>query len=143
MNLRCLFLVKIVAIYALLVCKTFGLKIRSRKFFDKSHVCLSSARLTSSKRSSTTWWSSSSSIRCQTLQVHQIPPDEKLGSRFFGGNAPDSGGEPLSLVVGLLTTCTRECAAVKTGRRWKSYWWYRNTRKNTNTRKNRNTKTRN
>ena len=43
----------------------------------------------SSKRSSTTWWRSSSSIRCQTLQVHQIPPDEKLGSRFFGGNAPD------------------------------------------------------
>ena len=38
----------------------------------------------SSKRSSTTWWSSSSSIRCQTLQVHQIPTDEKLGSRFFG-----------------------------------------------------------
>ena len=74
----------------------------------------------SSKRSSTTWWSSSSSIRCQTLQVHQIPTDEKLESRFFGGNAPDSGGEPLSLVVGLLTTCTRECAAVKTGR--KSYW---------------------
>ena len=39
------------------------------------------------------------------------------------------------MVVGLLTTCTRECAAVKTGRRWKSYWWYRNTTKNTNTRK--------
>ena len=40
------------------------------------------------------------------------------------------------MVVGLLTTCTRECAAIKTGRRWKSYWWYKNTRKNTNTRKN-------
>ena len=40
MNLRCLFLVKIVAIYGLLVCKTFGLKIGSCKSFDKSQVCL-------------------------------------------------------------------------------------------------------
>ena len=39
MNLRCLFLVKIVAIYGLLVCKTFGLKIGSCKFFDKFQVC--------------------------------------------------------------------------------------------------------
>ena len=30
---------KIVAIYALLVCKIFGPKIRSCKFFDKSQVC--------------------------------------------------------------------------------------------------------
>ena len=33
------FFVKIVAIYALLVCKIFGPKIRSCKFFDKSQVC--------------------------------------------------------------------------------------------------------
>ena len=39
MNLRRLFFVKIVAIYALLVCKTFGLKIGSCKFFDKFQVC--------------------------------------------------------------------------------------------------------
>ena len=39
MNLHCLFLVKIVAIYGLLLCKTFGLKIGSCKFFDKSQVC--------------------------------------------------------------------------------------------------------
>ena len=38
MNLHCLFLVKIVAIYGLLVCKTFGLKIGSCKFVDKSQV---------------------------------------------------------------------------------------------------------
>ena len=38
MNLCCLFLVKIVAIYGLLVCKTFGLKIGLCKFFDKSQV---------------------------------------------------------------------------------------------------------
>ena len=40
MNLRCLFLVKIEAIYGLLVYKTFGLKIGSCKFFDKSQVCV-------------------------------------------------------------------------------------------------------
>ena len=40
MHLRCFFLVKIVAIYALLVCKIFGAKIRSCKFFDKSQVCV-------------------------------------------------------------------------------------------------------
>ena len=34
------FLVKIGAIYALLVCKLFGPKIRPCKFFDKSQVCL-------------------------------------------------------------------------------------------------------
>ena len=38
MHLRCIFLVKIVAIYTLLVCKIFGPKIRSCKFFDKSQV---------------------------------------------------------------------------------------------------------
>ena len=38
MNLHGLFLVKIFAIYALLVCKTFGLKIGSCKFFDKVQV---------------------------------------------------------------------------------------------------------
>ena len=38
MHLRCFFLVKIVAIYALLVCKIFVAKIRSCKFFDKSQV---------------------------------------------------------------------------------------------------------
>ena len=43
MNFRCLFFVKIVAIYALLVCKTFGLKIGSCKFFDKSQVWFSRA----------------------------------------------------------------------------------------------------
>ena len=36
-----LFLVKMVANSALLVCKTFGPKIQSCKFFDKSQVCIS------------------------------------------------------------------------------------------------------
>ena len=44
MNLRCLFLVKIEAIYGLLVYKTFGLKIGSCKFFDKSQVCKNTIR---------------------------------------------------------------------------------------------------
>ena len=44
MHLCCFFLVKIVAIYALLVCKNFGAKIRSCKFFDKSQVCKSICR---------------------------------------------------------------------------------------------------
>ena len=39
MHLHCFFFSKIVAIYALLVCKIFGRKIRSCKFFDKSQVC--------------------------------------------------------------------------------------------------------
>ena len=38
MHLHCFNKVKIVTIYALLVCKIFGLKIRSCKFFDKSQV---------------------------------------------------------------------------------------------------------
>ena len=38
MHLHCFFLVKIVAIYALLVCKVFGPKIRPCKFFDKYQV---------------------------------------------------------------------------------------------------------
>ena len=41
MHLRCFFLVKIVAVYALLVCKIFGPKIQPCKFFDKYQVCLS------------------------------------------------------------------------------------------------------
>ena len=32
--------VKLVTIYALLVCKIFDLKLRLCKFFDKSQVCL-------------------------------------------------------------------------------------------------------
>ena len=43
MHLRCFFLLKIVKIYALLVCKIFCLKIRSCKFFDKSQVCSTAA----------------------------------------------------------------------------------------------------
>ena len=39
MHLCSFFLVKKVAIYALLVCKFFGHKIRSCKFFDKYQVC--------------------------------------------------------------------------------------------------------
>ena len=38
MHLRCLFFSKHVAIYALLVCKIYGRKIWSCKFFDKSQV---------------------------------------------------------------------------------------------------------
>ena len=38
MHLHCFNKVKIVTIYALLVCKIFGLKIRSCKFFYKSQV---------------------------------------------------------------------------------------------------------
>ena len=38
MHLRCFFLVKIVAIYALLVCKIFGPKIWLCKLLDKSYV---------------------------------------------------------------------------------------------------------
>ena len=38
MHLRCFFLIKKVAIWALLVCKIFGPKIRSCKFVDKSQV---------------------------------------------------------------------------------------------------------
>ena len=38
MHLRCFFLVEIVANYALLMCKIFGPKIRSCKFFEKSQV---------------------------------------------------------------------------------------------------------
>ena len=44
MHLRCFFLVKIVKIYTLLVCKIFGPKIRSCKFFDKSQVCKNTIR---------------------------------------------------------------------------------------------------
>ena len=40
-NLAALFLAKLVPIYAFLVCKTFGTKIRSCKFFDKFQVCQS------------------------------------------------------------------------------------------------------
>ena len=39
MHLHCFNKVKIVTIYALLVCKIFGLKIRSCNFFDKYQVC--------------------------------------------------------------------------------------------------------
>ena len=39
-HLRCFNLSILVIIYTLLVCKTFGPKIRSCKFFDKSQVCL-------------------------------------------------------------------------------------------------------
>ena len=39
MHLGCVFVSKIVAMYALLLCITFGPKIWSCKFFDKSHVC--------------------------------------------------------------------------------------------------------
>ena len=38
MHLRCFFLLKIVKIYALLVCKIFCLKIRSCKLFDKYQI---------------------------------------------------------------------------------------------------------
>ena len=38
-NLAALFLAKLVLIYAFLVCKTFGTKIRSCKIFDKFQVC--------------------------------------------------------------------------------------------------------
>ena len=40
-HLRCFFLVKIVEIFALLVCKIFCLKIRSRNFLDIYQVCFS------------------------------------------------------------------------------------------------------
>ena len=39
MHLRCFFLVKVVTIYALLVCKIFGPKMRLCNFFDKYQVC--------------------------------------------------------------------------------------------------------